>query len=155
MFVCRYQYVSVSHLRLENYRGSNLIGIIKVHLKVHICCDECVTRRDVWQDHSCQLSMHILFLKYWTHNWKIYKELLQCKRSQYCLKKNKNSLFKNSLTPDETSPGETNCIHGVARNNMKCFTGSLIYNRSAFNIVNGDICDFPNPLFYIVYVFQF
>lgn len=47
LFVCRYQYVSVSHLRLENYRGSNLIGIIKVHLKVHIGCDECVTRRDV------------------------------------------------------------------------------------------------------------
>lgn len=47
LFVCRYQYVSVSHLRLENYRGSNLIGIIKVHLEVHIGCDECVTRRDV------------------------------------------------------------------------------------------------------------
>lgn len=54
---------------------------------------------------------------------------------------------------DEISFGEINCIYGVVCNNMKCFIGFLIYNRSVFNIVNGDICDFFNLLFYIVYVF--
>lgn len=91
---------------MENYCGSNLIGIIKVYLKVYIGCDECVIRRDV--NYLCIFFFFLnieYIIEWYIRSFSNVKGFDIVKKRILC--------FKNSLMFDKIRDGEINCMYMV------------------------------------------